>query len=85
MDFSGEWVNVLGVIELTNTFGTEPNFKTIDVQYLVIDSQAPYHMILGRLSLNTLGAVMSTHHLALKFLVSSTEVGVIHVDQKEAQ
>ena len=36
-------------------------------------------MILGRPSLNTLGAVVSTPYLALKF-----PVGVVHVDQKEA-
>ena len=29
--FSRERVNVLGVIELRTTFGTEPNIRTIDV------------------------------------------------------
>lgn len=82
--FSRERVNVLGVIELRTTFGTKPNIKTIDVRYLVIDSRAPYHMILGRLSLNTLEAVLSTLHLALNFPISPTEVGVVHADQKKA-
>ena len=40
------------------------------IWYLVIDSQAPYHMILESLSLNTLGAIVSTPHLALKFPIS---------------
>ena len=80
--FSGERVNVLGVVELRTTFGAEPNIKTIGGQYLVIDSQAPYHMILGRPSLNTLGVVVSTPHLALKFLISPTDVRVVHVDKK---
>ena len=38
LGFSGEWVNVLGVIELRATLGTKPNSRTIDVQYLVIDA-----------------------------------------------
>ena len=83
--FSSERVNILGVIKLRTTFGTEPNIGTIDVRYLVIDSRAPYHMILGRPSLNTLGVIVSTLHLALKFAVSTTKVRVIHADQKEAQ
>ena len=80
--FSRERVNVLGVIELRTTFGFEANSRTIDVRYLVIDSQAQYHMVLGRPSMNTLGAVVSTSHLALKFPVLATEVGAIHANQK---
>ena len=77
-------VNILGVIELRTTFGTKPNIKTIDVRYLTIDFRAPYHMILRIPSLNTLGAVVSTPNLALKFPISPTKVIVIHSDQKEA-
>ena len=36
--YYGEWVNILGVIELRITFETKSNVKTIDVRYLVIDS-----------------------------------------------
>ena len=36
--FFGEWVNVVGVTELRTTFGAEPNIKTIDIRYLVINS-----------------------------------------------
>ena len=82
--FFGEHINVLGVIELETTFGTEQNIKTIDIRYLVIDSRALCHMTLGRPSLNTLRAVVSTPYLALKFLISPTKVGVIHANQKEA-
>ena len=42
-------------------------------------------MIPGRPSINTLGAVVSTPYLALKYPISPTEVGVIHADQKEVQ
>ncbi|WOL20555.1 protein ASPARTIC PROTEASE IN GUARD CELL 1-like [Canna indica] len=56
----------------------------IEVQYLVIDYLSLYHMILRRPSLNTLEVVVSTPHLALKFLVLEIEVGMVHVNQKEA-
>ena len=65
MGFSGEWVNILGVIKLRTTCETKPNIKIIDVRYLAIDSRALYHIILGRPSLNSLGAIVSTPHLAL--------------------
>ena len=42
-------------------------------------------MILGRPSLNTLGAIVSTPHLPLKFVISATEVGFIHADQKDVR
>ena len=51
----------------------------------MIDSQALYHILLERPSLNILGAVVSTLHLPLKFLILPTKVRVIHVDQKEAR
>ena len=78
MDFSREQVNVLGIIDQRTTFDIKPNIKTIDVRYLVIDSQSPYHI--GRPSLNILGAIMLTPHLALKFSISTMEVGVVHTD-----
>ena len=67
------------------TFEIEPNIKTIDVQYLVIDSQTPCNMILRRPSLNTLGPIMSTPHFVQNFPVSITKVEVVHADQKEAR
>ena len=72
--FSRERVNIIKVVELRTTFGIESNIKTIGIQYLIVDSWALHHIILGRPSLNTLGAVVSTSHLA-KFPISPTEVG----------
>ena len=43
--FSRERINVLGVTKLRTIFGTEPNIRTINVRYLVINSRAPYHII----------------------------------------
>ncbi|WOL01179.1 hypothetical protein Cni_G09893 [Canna indica] len=83
--FPGERVNVRGAIWLRTMFDSQPKVKTIDVKYLVINIPNPYDMILGRSSLNTIGAVVSTPHLAVKFPISEIEVNVLHADQKEAQ
>ena len=80
MGLYGEMANVLGVIELRTTFKIESNIKIIDVQYLVIDSRASCHMMLGRPSLNTLRVVVSTLHLELKFPISTTKVKVVHAN-----
>ena len=72
-------------VELHITLGMELHIQTMDVQYLVIDCQTPYHMILGRPSLNTLEAMVSTPHLTFKFLVSDIEIEVVHIDQKEVK
>ncbi|WOL05094.1 hypothetical protein Cni_G13817 [Canna indica] len=55
-----ERVDVCGAIWLRTTFNSQPKAKAIDVQYLIIN------MILGRSSLNTLGVIVSTPHLADK-------------------
>ncbi|WOL20688.1 hypothetical protein Cni_G29493 [Canna indica] len=81
--FSGERVVVRGALWLRTIFDSRPKAKTIDVQYLVINIPSLYHMILGQPFLNTLGAVVSTPHLAVKFPVSKIEVGVLHADHKE--
>ena len=77
MGYFGEQVNILGVIELSTTFGVKLNIKTIDIRYLLVDFEIPYHMILERPSLNTIRAVVSTLHLALKFPILTIEVGVV--------
>ena len=83
--FLGEQVNIEGHIPLQTAFETESRTRTIDVQNLVIDCQSPYHLILERPSLNMLGVVILMPQLALKFLISETEVGTVHPDYKEAR
>ena len=56
------------------------HIKIIDVQYLVIDSRTPYHMKLGKPSLNALGVMVSMLHLTLKFPVSAIKIGVVYAN-----
>ncbi|WOL03954.1 hypothetical protein Cni_G12674 [Canna indica] len=82
--FSRKRVNVQGSIWLRTMFDSQSKAKMTDMHYLVIDVPSHYHMVLGQPSLNNLGAVVSTPHVALEFLVSEIEVGVVHADQKQA-
>lgn len=42
-------------------------------------------MLLNRPSLNTLGAIMSTPHLAMKFSSETRSIIIVHADQKMAR
>ena len=83
--FSGERVGMKGYIELYTTFGLEGASKTLKIRYLVINANTSYNTLLGRSSLNKLGAIVSTPHLAMKFPSLSGDILTIHVDQKVAR
>jgi len=51
----------------------------------VVDASTFYNMLLGCSSLNSLGAIVSTPHLALKFSSSSGDILTIHDNQKAAK
>ena len=80
--FSGERVGTKGYIELYTMFGLEGASKTLRIRYLVIDVNTSYNILLGRSSLNKLGAIVSTPHLVMKFPSLSGNILTIHVDQK---
>lgn len=62
---------------LETTFGERDQTKEIKVRYLVIDSLYSYNMIIGRLTLNHLGAMLFTLYLCIKYPLSDGRVGVI--------
>jgi len=45
---------------------------------------APHNALLGRSSLNKLGAIVSTPHLAMKFSAERRDIATIYVDQRVA-
>jgi len=83
--FSGERVGTKGYIELYTTFSEGKNTRTIKIRYLVIDANTSYNILLGRPSINRLMAIVSTPHLAMKFLSRTRDILTVHVDQKEAR
>ena len=59
ISFSEEKVHPQGFITLHLTLGSRPKTRTIKVNFLVVDCPSAYNVILGRLTLNKIGAVIS--------------------------
>jgi len=72
--FLGERVSTKGYIDLATTFGRESATRKIKIRYLVVDACTSYNALLGRSSLNKLGAIVSTPHLAMKFPTEKGEI-----------
>jgi len=83
--FSGEQVSTRGYIDLHTVFQEGTQTKTITIRFLIVDAPTSYNILLGRPSLNTLGAVVSTPHLAMKFPAPSGDILTIHCDQHLAR
>jgi len=83
--FSGEKVSARGYIDLHTVFRDGSQTKTIPIRFLVVDSPPSYNVLLNRPSLNTLGVVVSTPHMAMKFPSPSGDILTIHGDQQLAQ
>ncbi|RDX87044.1 hypothetical protein CR513_31540, partial [Mucuna pruriens] len=82
--FAGERVPIKGTVELETTFGDRNGTRTILVLYTVVDTEASYNIIIGRLALNKLEAIVSTHHLCMKFLAGRT-VAIVWADATVAK
>ncbi|GAU44770.1 hypothetical protein TSUD_138820 [Trifolium subterraneum] len=82
VEFAGEQVDVMGHITLYTTFDEDENAKTIKVRYLVVKTLfTSYNIIIGRPTFNSLGAVMSTLYLSIKYPLNNGKVGVVKGNQ----
>ena len=83
--FTGDQVEVRGYIELRTTFTDGAVARTEKIKYLVVNAPSAYNILLGRPTLNRLGAVSSTRHMKLKLPSMEGVVITIKSDQKEAR
>ena len=83
--FTGDSVVPKGYVELSCTFGDRNESRTIPVKFLVVDCPSAYNAILGRPTLNALGAVVSTVHLAMKFPGEKGGIVTLRGNQDEAR
>ena len=83
--FSGEKVMVRGYIELETVFGVGTSAKKLKIRFLVVKCTSPYNVIIGRPSINKLGAIISSLHLTAKYPMPDGSVGVLKADQKVAR
>ncbi|KAL2226476.1 UNVERIFIED_CONTAM: hypothetical protein Sindi_2006300 [Sesamum indicum] len=84
LSFGGSEVSSLGTIKLPMSMGDEPKRKTLMVKFLVVDTPFAYNVILGRPSLNSFRAVISTYHMKMKFPIEYG-IGEVSCDRKEAK
>lgn len=71
------------MIKLPVTIGSSPFQKTMMLDFVVVDEDCLYKIILGRTFLRISKAVVSNHYLALKYQVNDV-VGVVKGDQRIA-
>ncbi|KAL0410804.1 UNVERIFIED_CONTAM: hypothetical protein Slati_3670100 [Sesamum latifolium] len=64
--FAGEVVHPRGMVSLPLTMGRGPLARSL-LKFLVVDILSAYNVILGRPTLNTFQAVISTYHMKIKF------------------
>jgi len=83
--FAGNEVEVHGYIELSTTFTDNLSLRTTNIRYLVVDAPSAYNILLGRPTLNRLGAVPSTRHMKVKLPSLEGAVITIVFDQEEAK
>ncbi|XP_072054783.1 uncharacterized protein [Arachis hypogaea] len=77
-------IRPLGLISLDTTFAKGMRSKTLSINYIVVDVASTYNALIGRTTLNRLGAIVSTLHLCIKF---PTQEGIATVkgDKKLAR
>jgi len=64
--FAGDQVEVRGHIELRTTFTDGTTSCTTKIRYPVVNAPSTYNILLGRPTLNRIGAVASTRHMKMK-------------------
>lgn len=81
----GERIVPRGYVELRLTMGSPPLSRTVKFKFLVVDCPSAYNTIIERPTLDSLGVIESTHHLAMKFITDDGEVCTIRRDQAVAR
>ena len=66
------------------TFGQGKLSKSFTTRYLLVDANTSYFALIGRKTLNELGAIISTSHLTMKFLTITGEIVTVKANQKKA-
>ena len=82
--FSGEGMTPSGMIKLPITAGTSPLSRTVLASFIVVDCPSAYNVVMGRPILVDLRAVVSIHHLMIKF-PAAKGVGSLQGDQRTAR
>ena len=83
--FARDQVEVRKHIELRITFTNDIASRTKNIRYLVGNAPSAYNILLGRPTLNRLGAIASTRHIKMKLPSLEETLITIRSDKKEAK
>jgi len=83
--FAGDQVEVRGFIDLRTTFTDEEAARTNVIRCVVVNTPSACNLLLGRPSLNKLGAVASKNHMKMKLPSLEGKVIMIRSNQKDAR
>lgn len=75
----------MGHVNLLDTFGDDKDSKTIMIRYLLANAFTYYNILIGRPTLNELGVIISTPHLAMKYPSTSGKIIIARADQAMTQ
>lgn len=75
--FAGKRVYARRKINLLTTFGLSKLSQSLTIPYVLVDANTSYTILLGRPTLNKLGAIVSKPYLAMKFPLSIREIVTI--------
>jgi hypothetical protein len=64
---TGDSISLKGYVKIKVTFSGCGGSRLVEVKFLVVECPSAYNAILGRPTLNALGAVVSTLHMEMKF------------------
>ncbi|XP_078153001.1 uncharacterized protein LOC144548163 [Carex rostrata] len=65
--FTGDTLQPRGIAQFKVIFGTPPRTVEVLVDFLVVNAPSTYNAIIGRSTLNKIGAIVSSPHLKVKF------------------
>ena len=83
--FTNQKEKVIRFVETETVFGEGFDIRRIKVKYLVLECATSYNILIGRHTLNDVGAVVSTPHLKVKCPLMDGSIATIGVDQKLAR
>lgn len=85
MGFASERVDNRGYVNLRTRLGADRVGEEKSVQYLLVDANTSYNVLLGRPCLNEFRAIVSTPHFTLKYPIERGIVVAVRTDQKTAR
>ncbi|XP_072062217.1 uncharacterized protein [Arachis hypogaea] len=77
-------IKPLDFVPLHTNFGKGMKSKTLSIDFIVVDVASAYNTLIGKTTLNRVGAVVSTPHICLKF-PTPEGIATIRGDQKLAR